>query len=338
LSHALGSVVVKRSNRLILLGLIIAISAALLAAAYVSSAGGGGGGGEAAELASPTPTPEPRVQVVAAAVAIPAGTTIKAEMLKLKEMTLSERNALGADTFSRKDDVVGKIAGSNISADQVLVASKDFYAPGSVMEGKSLKDSISAGMVGISMEVDQVNGVGTLLVPGDHVDIILTVYVEQLSISVKNTDLGVTIPLGGSQVTSKLIFENCRILATLLPPAEENAKATPVPAPGATGPAITAAPSSPIVQNTGRHMIVIVEVWPDQATVIRWAQRAEKSDPQNYIDLALILRSSKDDGADIGTKSKVGGVTFAVLVAEYGVLPPDPTKTLPKALGDRIRW
>jgi Flp pilus assembly protein CpaB len=331
---------VKRSNRLlILLGLIIAISASLLAAAYVSSATGGGGGGGGEELASPTPTPEPRVQVVAAAVAIPAGATIKTEMLKLKEMTLSERNALGADTFSRKEDVVGKIAGSNIAADQVLVASKDFYAAGSVMEGKSLKDSISAGMVGISMEVDQVSGVGTLIVPGDHVDIILTVYVDQLSISVKNTDLGgTTIPLGGSQVTSKLIFENCRILATLLPPTEETAKATPVAAPGATGPATTAEPSSPVVQNTGRHMIVIVEVWPDQATVIRWAQRAEKSDPQNYIDLALVLRSSKDDEADIGTKSKVGGVTFAVLVAEYGVLPPDPTKTLPKALGDRIRW
>lgn len=327
----------KRSNRLlILLGLIIAISASLLAAAYVSSATGGGGGG--GELASPTPTPEPRVQVVAAAVAIPAGSTIKTEMLKLKEMTLSERNALGADTFSRKEDVVGKIAGSNIAADQVLVASKDFYAPGSVMEGKSLKDSISAGMVGISMEVDQVNGVGTLIVPGDHVDIILTVYVEQLSISVKNTDLGISIPLGGAQVTSKLIFENCRILATLLPPTEETAKATPVAAPGATGPATTAQPSSPVVQNTGRHMIVIVEVWPDQATVIRWAQRVEKQDPQNYIDLALVLRSSKDDGADIGTKSKIGGVTFAVLVAEYGVLPPDPTKTLPKALGDKIRW
>jgi Flp pilus assembly protein CpaB len=333
---------VKRSNRLlILLGLIIAISASLLAAAYVSSAtgGGGGGGGGGGELASPTPTPEPRVQVVAAAVAITAGATIKTEMLKLKEMTLSERNALGADTFSRKEDVVGKIAGSNIAADQVLVASKDFYAPGSVMEGKSLKDSISAGMVGISMEVDQVNGVGTLIVPGDHVDIILTVYVEQMSISVKNTDLGgTTIPLGGSQVTSKLIFENCRILATLLPPVEETAKATPVAAPGASAPAGTAQPSSPVVQNTGRHMIVIVEVWPDQATVIRWAQRAEKADPQNYIDLALVLRSSKDDGADIGTKSKVGGVTFAVLVAEYGVLPPDPTKTLPKALGDKIRW
>lgn len=332
----------KRSNRLlILLGLIIAISASLLAAAYVSSAtgGGGGGGGGGGELASPTPTPEPRVQVVAAAVAITAGATIKTEMLKLKEMTLSERNALGADTFSRKEDVVGKIAGSNIAADQVLVASKDFYAPGSVMEGRSLKDSISAGMVGISMEVDQVNGVGTLIVPGDHVDIILTVYVEQMSISVKNTDLGgTTIPLGGSQVTSKLIFENCRVLVTLLPPVEETAKATPVAAPGATAPAGTAQPSSPVVQNTGRHMIVVVEVWPDQATVIRWAQRAEKSDPQNYIDLALVLRSSKDDGADIGTKSKVGGVTFAVLVAEYGVLPPDPTKTLPKALGDKIRW
>jgi Flp pilus assembly protein CpaB len=330
-------VVVKRSNRLlILLGLLIAISAAFAAAAYVSSGTGGTADNQALE--SPTPTPEPQVQVVATQVAIPAGTTITAPMLKLKTMSLSARDALGSDTYSSIAQVVGKIAGADIAADQVIVASNDFYAAGSVMEGKSLKDSIAAGMVAVSMEVDQTNGVGTLVVPGDHVDVILSVYVDQMAINAKDL-AGDSIPFGGTQLTSKMIFENCRVLATLLPPAGPSA--TSGATPNASGVTPTAEPSSPVVQNTGRHEIVVIEVYPDQAEVVRWAQRAEKLDPQNYITLGLALRSSKDDSADVATEPGLGkpyGITFATLVAVYGVLPPDPTATLPKVLADKIKW
>jgi Flp pilus assembly protein CpaB len=331
-------VVVKRSNRLlILLGLLIAMSAAVATVVVVSSNTGGGGDNTA--LASPSPTHEPDVEVVASQVAIPAGTTIKAEMLKMKPIKLSDRDAQPG-TFSSIDQVVGKIAGANIDADKIIIATDDFYAPGSVTAGKSLKDSISPGMLGVSMEVDQTNGVGTLLVPGDHVDVILSVYVDQMSITVASADNKFQITAGGSQLTSKMIFQNCRILATLLPP--DNAVPT-VAAPTAAGSAAptTAKPTSPIVQFTGRHMIVVIEVFPDQAEVIRWAQRAEKVDPQNYITLGLALRSGKDDGADIATEPGLGkpiGITFATLVAVYGVLPPDPLATLPKALAAKVQW
>jgi Flp pilus assembly protein CpaB len=332
-------VVVKRSNRLlILLGLLIAMSAAVATVVVVSS--NTGGGGDKTALASPTPTLEPDVEVVASQVAIPAGTTIKAEMLKMKSIKLSDRDAQPG-TFSSIDQVVGKIAGANIDADKIIIATDDFYAPGSVTAGKSLKDSISPGMLGVSMEVDQTNGVGTLLVPGDHVDVILSVYYDMMSITVpSSTDKNVNITASGSQLTSKMIFQNCRILATLLPP--DNAAPT-VAAPAAAGSAVpsTAKPTSPIVQFTGRHMIVVLEVFPDQAEVIRWAQRAEKLDPQNYITLGLGLRSGKDDGADIATEPGLGkpiGITFAVLVAVYGVLPADPLATLPKALAAKVQW
>jgi Flp pilus assembly protein CpaB len=188
------------------------------------------------------------------------------------------------------------------------------------------------------MEVDQTNGVGTLVVPGDHVDVILSVYVDQMAINAKDL-AGDSIPFGGTQLTSKMIFENCRVLATLLPPAGPSA--TSGATPNASGVTPTAEPSSPVVQNTGRHEIVVIEVYPDQAEVVRWAQRAEKLDPQNYITLGLALRSSKDDSADVATEPGLGkpyGITFATLVAVYGVLPPDPTATLPKVLADKIKW
>jgi Flp pilus assembly protein CpaB len=336
---------VKRSNRLlILLGLLIAIAAALAAAVYVSSGTGGGGTTGGGPQATATATPEPTVQVVAAATAIPAGTEITADMLKLKTMTLSARDALGADTFGKISDVVNKIAGSDIAADQVIVASQDLLSPGSVVDGKDLSSSIAAGMVAVSMEVDQTNGVGTLIVPGDHVDIILSVYVDQLAVTYKyqTTAGGITgentIPFGGSQLTTKTVIQDRRILATLLPPVQA-ANATIPPAAGASaGP--TAAPSSPIVQLNGRHMIAIVEVTPDEAEVIRWAQRAEVTSPQNYIDLSLALRSAKDDqpGASPDTTITTDGVIFRTLVEKYKVLPPDPTWTLPQVLQSKIQW
>jgi len=38
------------------------------------------------------------------------------------------------------------------------------------------------------MEIDQTNGVGTLIVPGDHVNVILTLYVDQIALTTTNTN------------------------------------------------------------------------------------------------------------------------------------------------------
>ncbi len=325
----------KRSNRLIiLLGLLIAIAAAFASAAYMSS---GGGGGTANVEASPTATPEPTVVVVAAAKAIPAGTVITADMLKTTKMGLSERSALGGETFSSVDQVAGKIAGADIAADQVIVGSEDLLSPGSILDGKSIADTIGKGMVAISMEIDQTNGVGTIIVPGDHVDIILTTWVDQISVTLKSASgQSETFP-GGSQVTSKLVIQDRRILATLLPPVA-TANATAAPAPAGSAAAETPAPSSATVQLNGRHMIAIIEVTPDEAELIRWAQRAEKNDPQSYIDMAFVLRSDKDEGASPDTVIKTDGVTFRTLVEKYKVLPPDPTWTLPEEIRVKIQW
>ena len=324
----------KRSNRLlILLGLIVAISGAV-AAAVVANGGGGGGTANATASTSPTPTPEPTVQVVVAKQDIHAGDQITAEMVGLKPLTISERDALGADTFSSVDQVIGKIAGSDIGNGKAIVASRDFISSsGAVTEGKDLSGAITTGMVAVSMEVDQTNGVGTLIVPGDHVDIILSVYVEALSLTAPDAAKVSIVLAGGQQVTSKMVIRNRRILATLLPPA------APVAAPTAnpSAPVATEAPSAGVIQFTSRHMIAIVEVMPEEAEVIRWAQRAEKLDPQNYIDLSFALRSRADD-ATKGSHTDTAGITYYQLVQNYGVLPPDPRAAIPSKLGVVIQW
>lgn len=323
----------KRSNRLIiLLGLLIAIIAAFASAAYVSS---GGGGGTGTAEASASPTAEPTVVVVVAAKAIPSGTLITADMLKTTKLGLSERPS--GQTFTSIDQVVGRIAGTDIAVDRPIVAGEDLLTPGSIIDGKSIADSIGKGFVAVSMELDQTNGVGTLIVPGDRVDIILTTWVEQMQLTIIHTNGQNSVYPGGPQVTSKLVIQDRKILATLLPPvAAVNATLAPVPAGSAA--AATPGPTSAVVQFTGRHMIAVVEVTADEAELIRWAQRAEKTDPQSYIDLAFALRASKDAGQSPDTVIKTSGVTFRVLVEKYKVLPPDITWTLPEELRVKIQW
>jgi Flp pilus assembly protein CpaB len=329
---------VKRSNRLlILLGLLIAITGALAAMAYVAGSGGGGGGNEAA--ASPSATPGPTVPVVVAATDITAGTTITAAMVKVTPMSLADIQALNLVTFSSVDQVVGKIAGADIAKDRPIVSGTDVLSAGSVVDGQSISGAIDPGMVALAIEIDQTNGVGTLIVPGDHVDIILSVYTDQLSITSKDPAGNVIAPPGGSQVSSKLILQNCKILATLLAPIA--ATQTAAPAANVSLPPVAPLSTVPIVQLNGRHMMAIVEVHPDDAEVIRWAQRMEKTDPQNYIDLAFALRSSQDATTDpktLSTLSTTHGAIFSWLVTKYGVLPPDPRGIIPADIAKGIQW
>ena len=328
----------KRSNRLlILLGLLIAIGGGALAVAIAGSGGGGGGGSNPA--ASATPTPGPQVQVVVASTGISAGTIIDKTMVKTTSKSISDLTGLGGNTFSSVNDVIGRVAGTNIVKDQILVTGADLLTPGSAIDGKSLSGAIDKGFVGISMELDQTNGVGTLIVPGDRVDMILTTYVTQLSISAKDS-LGTQISTGGAALTSKLVLQNCKIISTLLPPTTTSGTVPATAAPGSSA-AVAAYPSSATVQFNDRHMIAIVEVTPEQAELIRWDQRTEQASTQMYIDMAFVLRSSQDDATDPMSSNpftQIPGITLSEIISKYGVIAPDPLSSLPNPLGSKIQW
>lgn len=320
----------KRSNRLlILLGVFLAVAAMVGMIAVAGNPGGKSGGANG----TPTPTPEPLVQVVVAKTDISLGDKITSAMVELgKPMTLSARDALGTNTLSSVDQVIGQVAGGAIKQGQVLNSSTDFLKPGVFVAGQSLTSSIAAGKVAVSMEVDQVNGVGALVVPGDRVDVVLSVWVDQLGIT-RTAQPGekwsVTLP-AEKDVTTKMVIQNRKVLATLLPAPEPvapgAAPASPTPEPKSTAQTVT---------NSGTHMIVVLEVLPEEAEVIRWAQREEKADPQNYITLGLALRSDKDDDALPVTTA---GITFKQLVAIYGVLPLDSRAIIPADLAKQISW
>jgi Flp pilus assembly protein CpaB len=299
----------------------------------ISGSNSNGGGGNNGAVSSPTPTPEPVTTVVIAKQDINLGQKITAAMVDVKKMTVSQAQALGTDTFSDVNQVIGKVAGGKITAGQPLLGSRDFLANGTVAEGADIAGAIGTGMLAITMEVDQVNGVGTLLVPGDYVDVILSVYMDQLGLTVVDPNK-VSLDLkGGSHVTTKLLIQNRKVLATLLPPPDAVA-AAPTALPGGS-PLPAAKPTTAVVRNTGRHMLVVLEVKPDEAEVIRWAQREEGAGLQNYIDLSLALRSDQDLQLPPATTT---GVTFKMLVDKWGVLPPDPRGILPADLARGISW
>ncbi len=327
-----GREFVKRSNRLIIL---IGVFLAIVAFIGVVLMGNAQGGNKNQANASPTPSVEPSTTIVAAKTTIALGTKITADMVEEQPIKVSKKTELGAGYFTLKGEVIGKTAGATIEAGSYIQAGADFTPSGTVKAGESLKDSIGKGMLGISMEVDQVNGVGTLVVPGDHVDVILSVWSAQMAfsdITVKSqTQTGKLSLSGGNDVTTKMIIQNRKIVAVLLPQVEN----TPAPAASANPSATPAPTQADTVSLTSRHMMVIVEVTPQEAEVIRWAQRAEKQDPQNYITLGLALRSSQDDSsADV----KTTGITFRQLVMLYGVLPPDARAVVPPDILAKISW
>jgi hypothetical protein len=91
------------------------------------------------------------------------------------------------------------------------------------------------------------------------------------------------------------------------------------------------------VQFNQRHMLVVVEVMPEEAEIINWAQRDELTAARNYIDLSVALRSRLDDAAK-ASHTDTGGITYYQLVQNYGVLPPDPRAVIPAKLGLVIQW
>jgi Flp pilus assembly protein CpaB len=305
------SVVVKRSNRLLMfLGVLFALVGGLLTLVVLNGSASNGGSSSAASAEVPQ-------QVVVAKAEINLGDTITADMLELQDMTLAQRQAVGGDTYTRTEDVVGKVAGGKILAGQPIIVG-NFINAGSMIDGQSIASAIGHDKVGVAIEVDQINGVGTLLVPGDRIDILLSPRLNGIKISYKNKTTGdVLLDLeGGTEPTTKIVIQNCRIVATEV---QTVATTGPAGASAATGAA------APEIGFNGRHMILIVEVQPAEAEVIRWAQRAE-GDDQTYLTMSVALRSDKDnDKPDVATT----GVNFAQLVARYKLLPADPRGYVP---------
>jgi pilus assembly protein CpaB len=288
----------KRSNRLILL-----IGFFLAAVAFV---------GVIYALGNNTPgttNKEDKTTNVVAAVDIALGTVLTDEMLTTQDIPRIDKVA-GTPSF--KSEVIGQTVTTDIKAGQQIVAA-DFST---VTVNPNIGRLLDTGERAMAVMVDQVSGVGTLVKPGDHVDVVIGIAGAD-KFPVVTTDPVTKQPtvVPGINATSvKAIIQNLKVVGTLLPPPptdQTNTGGTE----GTTGTGTGTAPSL-----NGQTQIVLLAVNDKQAEVLRFGQ----------IDgtITIILRSPNDDLLPADTTD---GVTLRQLVDKWAVIPPEVVETvLPK--------
>ncbi len=113
---------------------------------------------------SPAP---PKQQYVAATKPLDAGETLQKANLTLIDWSAASKLDGG---FLKVDDVVGRTVLYPVSAGEPIL-DRQLAAPGA---GLGLSGKIPAGMRAISLKTDQVVGVAGFLLPGTHVDVLVT--------------------------------------------------------------------------------------------------------------------------------------------------------------------
>ena len=295
----------KRTSRVFLLGgIILAIIVFVLIILLFSNGNGG--------TSSGTPPPVTQLDTVYATVDIPIGTQVTSGMVGTHKVDVTTRPSTA---FSDVGNVVGQIIRTEVAANTDLNASM-FASSGIVA---SITPLLDKGQRGMSVQVDQVTGAGTLIQSGDHVDAIIGfggsvgtcgTGFKLANVDPKTGQVAEGPALGGASI--KTIVQNIKVVGTLLPPV------TAAPAAASNGTTTTAPTGTAL---NGQQEIVIMSVTAQQAEVLRYGQ----------VDgcLSLVLRSPKDyvDTATppnpiIPPPDATTGVILKTLVDQYGVLPP----------------
>jgi pilus assembly protein CpaB len=285
----------KRSNRLILLiGLLLAV-VAFVGVILITNNGSPG---------TSTPAAPTTAKIVVAAQDIPIGTKITADLVTTKDIAIADKPAGAPGDVSA---VIGLTVRTPVTAGQMITPTT-FSATASLA---SITDSLDAGLSAISVQVDQVSGVGTLIQPGDRVDVVLSMndaaknpVVVKGPAAAQNTTGANFVPVNPllNSTTVKVLVQNVLVLGTILPPP---------PAQTGTAQGGTASPQPAGTTLNGQSQIVILALTSQQVELVRFTQLDG--------NLSLVLRSPKDKTAQA---AKTTGITLRQLVDDYGVVPP----------------
>jgi pilus assembly protein CpaB len=260
----------------------------------------------------PTAPPESLDQdTVVAAVAIPLGATVTQEMVKEVPLPPEGRSPTA---FGDITQVLGRKVRQNVVIDQQMTA-ETF---GDTGQGTILDIEVPPGKRAITVQVDQVTGVGTVIKTGDYVDMVVGIRADKFPVITTNpADDSFTIVSGINGTSVKMLLQGMQVLGTLLPPPTATTTQDGQPAQGGSGTALT-----------GQQEIVALSVDANQAEVIKFAQMDG--------EISLVLRSA-DDFIDPETGLPVDppplpdattGIVLKSLVDRYGVLPPELIETV----------
>jgi pilus assembly protein CpaB len=295
----------KRSNRLVLLvGVFLAI-VAFVAILLLRP------GGQTSEQAVPTTQ-----ATVIAIKDIPLGARIQADQVEVQQKEIAARDA---DAFGDVSQVIGQKVRQPVLTGAAITQRT---LTGGV-SGQILDIDVPTGKRAMTVQVDQVTGVGTVIKTGDYVDMVVGIRADKFPVITSNpVDDSFTVVTGINGTSVKLLLQGMQVLGTLLPPppavAQGGQQGQQPPAQGETGTAL----------EEGQQEIVALSVDAQQAEVIKFAQMDG--------DITLILRSG-DDFLDPVTGQPIDppplpdpttGIILKSLVDRYGVLPPELIETI----------
>jgi Flp pilus assembly protein CpaB len=288
----------KRSNRLVLLiGVFLAV-VAFVAIALLLNQG---------PPPSSTNTPPTTLPTVVAVTEIPLGTTVTPDMVTTQELKVEERKE-GA--FQATGLVVGEVARRKIIAGAQLTTS-DFATSGTACGTIDVPPTLRA----MSVMVDQVSGVGTIINAGDFTDAVIGFTGDKFPVvTVDPKDDTITVVQGLNGTTVKMLIEGMQVLCRQLPPP-------PAAAQGQAAQPTTAPSGEQQTSLTGQQEIVILAVTPTQAEILKFAQLDGS--------ITLVLRSAADfhdpvTGAIIpAVPSGSEGITLKKLTTDFAVPIPE---------------
>ena len=299
----------KRSNRLVLLvGVFLAIIA-FIAVILLSQRTGDG--------AVDPNAPPTELPTVVATTDIPLGGIIREDQVEVQVKPIAGRDA---DAFGDESQVIGQVARQQVLAGAAITGRTLALGGG----GSVAEIRVPAGQRAYSVRVDQETGVGTVIKPGDYVDVVVSLGEVSFPLVVPadaddDPATGAPTLLGGDlyiPTSTKILLQGIQVLGVLLPPADPQAQQQqPQPSAG-TGGATT--PGTTLSE--GRTAIVILSLTAQEAEAIRWSQVGGR--------IALALRSPDDFVDDQGNPvpredDPTTGVILRTLVDTYGVLPPE---------------
>jgi pilus assembly protein CpaB len=293
----------KRSNRLVLLvGVFLAV-VAFVGIALILSQGGKQDGGDNQQQVTKT-------TIVVAAVDIPLGSKITSDKVTTAEVEVANKPQ---GSFGDTTQVIGQVVTQSVVNGQAITAQVLFGNSGTV----TARLEVPVGKRAMAIRVDQVTGVGTVIKPGDYVDMLVGFTGDKFPVVTLNPqDESVTVVSGLNSTSVKLLLQGMQVLATLLPPP----------------PSQTQNQNQGATQGGGstslndQQEIVLVAVSPQQAEVIKFAQLDG--------NISLVLRSGEEfldpvTGEPIqGPTDPTTGVVLKVLVDDYGVLVPELVEAL----------
>ena len=324
----------RRSRTLILLGVVLLLLAIL---AFVALNPG-----------QPTPPPENvptepptpvirMVKIVVAAQNIPRGRAITSDAVILADWP---ENSVPPGAFNNLDDVQNLIARTDILFNQPLM---DVMLTNDraqlTSRGSDAALLIPNDKRAVALPTDQLSSVAYALQPGDHVDVLVSLWLTdadrngQYASYMFNRDLSDEFIAAGMQpetavqtaiqlttrdksfprLSSQLILQDVEVLSV-----GEWTQPTPIPrfTPGAPGvepptPTLAAAPGATPTATPPRPSVIILVVTPQQALILQWLRESDA-----IMDMAL---RGANDFAPVDTST----VTLQYLFDNFNVtLPP----------------